>query len=150
MTRPCKVCGGLISDHDCCMNTRDGEAIHPGCWLKREPIPADHNCDVAGCPTVAHSPDEKLEEKNCCGGTEYSPEEISRQMVFMRQEAARAWCEPTTAHKMMDPELCEEFARILRKHSYAPRLGCATTGELIREIMARINMEYRTVTGGRI
>ena len=55
MPRPCKVCGGLISDHDCCMNTRDGEAIHPGCWLKREPIPADHNCDVAGCPSVAHN-----------------------------------------------------------------------------------------------
>ena len=144
----CDGCGGPIGDNDCGIHSRDGKSFHPSC-AGGKPIPESHNCDAAGCSSVSHNLDEPLEEKNCYGGTEYTPEEVARQMVFMRQEAARAWCEPTTDHKVMDPELCEEFAKILRKHSYAPRLGCATTGELIREIMARINMEYRTITGGR-
>jgi hypothetical protein len=31
------------------------------------------------------------------------------------------------------------------EYIYNPRLGCATTGELIEEIEARIDLNYRTI-----
>lgn len=34
-------------------------------------------------------------------------------MTEARELAAQAWCRPTTSHRAMDPELAEEFARIL-------------------------------------
>lgn len=71
------------------------------------------------------------------------------RMGFAREEAARAWCGEKTKDKTMDPELAEEFAKILVEHMYQPKLGCATTEELIDEIKTRIEMDgklkYRTI-----
>lgn len=66
-------------------------------------------------------------------------------MTFARMEAAQAWCAESTKHKEMDVELAEQFAKILVEHMYAPRLGCATTGELLDEVKARVDLSYSTV-----
>ena len=75
--------------------------------------------------------------------------EYERRMVFARQEAATAWCQEKTKGKTMDAELAEEFAKILVVRMYEPKLGCATTRELIDEIKARVEMDgklgYRTI-----
>ena len=66
-----------------------------------------------------------------------------------RRKAARAWTQPTTEKMVMIPELAEAFAEILDEIMDQPRLGCATTSQLIDEIQARIaidgRLEYRTV-----
>lgn len=62
-----------------------------------------------------------------------------------RQKAAQAWCKPTTQHKAMDVELAEAFSEILDEVWSKPWLGNATTGELIEEIKARVDLQYRTV-----
>jgi predicted small metal-binding protein len=76
-------------------------------------------------------------------------EEHERRMNFAREEAARIWCLPETEKITMDADLAEEFAKILVKHMYEPHLGCATTGEIIEELKARIEMDgtwdYRTI-----
>ena len=76
-------------------------------------------------------------------------EEYERHMVFAREEAAKAWCREKTSNKQMDPEIAEEFAKILVIHMYESHLGCATTEELISEIKARIEfgekLKYRTI-----
>lgn len=64
-----------------------------------------------------------------------------------RGKAAQAWCQPTTAHLVMSPELAEAFADILDEVWSQPWLGNATTGELLDEIRARVNCSYRTVDG---
>lgn len=69
------------------------------------------------------------------------------RMVFARRMAARAWCREKTSGKTMDPELANEFAKILSVHMYKPHLGCATTRELLAEITARVSggpLDYRT------
>lgn len=71
--------------------------------------------------------------------------EMERRMVFARQEAAQAWCEEKTSNKVMDPELAEEFAKILVKHMYEPHMGCASTGEMLDEIKARVNCGYKPI-----
>ena len=75
--------------------------------------------------------------------------ELERRMVFAREKAAQLWCEEKTRHKIMDVELAEEFAKILVVQMYEPKLGCATTEELIEEIRTRIEMDgkldYRTI-----
>ena len=78
-------------------------------------------------------------------GEKMKKEEHERRMGFAREEAAKAWCGEITQHLTMDPELAEEFAKILVEHMYAPHLGCATTGEIIEELKARSNLEYKTV-----
>ena len=76
-------------------------------------------------------------------------EEQERRMNFAMQEAAGAWCGEKTKDRTMDVELAEEFAKILVKHMYAPKLGCATTREIIDELKTRIEMDgkldYRTI-----
>ncbi len=75
--------------------------------------------------------------------------ELERRMVFAREKAAQAWCGETTKGKTMDVELAEEFAKILVVQMYEPKLGCATTRELIEEVKTRIemdgNLDYRTI-----
>ena len=71
--------------------------------------------------------------------------EHERRMVFARQEAATAWCGKKTNYKTMDANLAEEFAEILVKHMYEPHLGCATTGEIIEELKARSDLDYKTI-----
>jgi hypothetical protein len=66
-----------------------------------------------------------------------------------REKAAQAWCKPSTQKIVMIPELAEAFAEILDDILSEPWLGNATTGELIGEIRARIEIDgklnYRSV-----
>jgi len=75
-----------------------------------------------------------------------SNEEFERRMCFARQEASKAWCGEKTKNIDMDVELAEEFARILVREMYQPNLGCATTGMLIEEIKARVDLNYSTIS----
>lgn len=76
-----------------------------------------------------------------------SEKEHERRMVFARQEAALPWTTPNNSHKEMDVDLAESFAEILVKHMYEPHLGCATTGKLLDEVKARVNLHYTTLSG---
>ncbi len=72
--------------------------------------------------------------------------ELERRMVFARQAAARAWCAKETEKTEMDSILAEEFAKILVEYMYMPKLGCATTRELLAEITARTDdLDYKTI-----
>jgi len=64
-----------------------------------------------------------------------------------RQTAAQAWCKPTTSHIQMDSNLAEAFAEILEEIWSQPWLGNATTGQLLDEIRARVDCNYKTVGG---
>lgn len=76
-------------------------------------------------------------------------EEQKRRMKFAREEVGRAWCTPKTGHLQMIPDLAEELAKLLVVHMYEPHLGCASTGEIIEELKARIEidgkLDYRTI-----
>ena len=72
-------------------------------------------------------------------------DEHSRRMLFARQRAAQAWCTKKTERFVMIPELVEAFAEILVEEMYAARLGCATTGEMLDEIKARVDCTYTTI-----
>lgn len=61
-----------------------------------------------------------------------------------RQLAAQAWYKPKTIKMKMIPELAEAFAEILDTIWSQPWLGNATTGELIEELKARSNLDYKT------
>lgn len=39
---------------------------------------------------------------------------MSDALTPYRERAAQAWCQPSTGQKVMDPELAEEFAKILQ------------------------------------
>ena len=73
--------------------------------------------------------------------------ELERRMVFAKQKATQAWCTEETKFIEMNPALLEEFAKILVIDTYLPHLGCATTRELLREIEARVDLEYSTILG---
>jgi hypothetical protein len=76
-------------------------------------------------------------------------EEEERRMGYALQEAAGAWCGDKAKDKEMDADLTEGFAKILVKHMYAPKLGCATTREILEELKVRIEMDgkldYKTI-----
>ncbi len=66
---------------------------------------------------------------------------------------ARGWCHKINAHKTMDSDLAmaitSEVETLIRTDDH-PRLGCATTRELLDEITVRIEvgsvgLDYRTV-----
>ena len=61
------------------------------------------------------------------------------------ERAAQAWCTPKTSSKVMDTELAIAFAEILDEVKGKPLLGYSTTKELIDEIAARADLDYRTV-----
>ena len=65
---------------------------------------------------------------------------------FARQRAAQAWCQPSTEGLDMIPELAEAFAEILDTIWGRPWLGYATTRELLDEIAARVDVDYKTVS----
>jgi len=65
---------------------------------------------------------------------------------FARGKAAQAWCKRSTEHLVMDPTLAEAFAEIIDELTTQPWLGNATTRELIAEISARSNLDYKTVS----
>ena len=62
-----------------------------------------------------------------------------------RKLAAQCWCDKRTEKKAMDVVLCEVFAEMLDTQMQCANLGCATTGQLLREIMARVDLNYSTV-----
>lgn len=70
--------------------------------------------------------------------------------LLSRETAAQAWCKPATSNKTFDPELAEAFADILDEVWSQPWLGNATTGQLLDEIRARVNCNYKTVSGESI
>lgn len=66
---------------------------------------------------------------------------------------ARGWCSEKNSRKTMDNDLIVAIVaevETLLKTDIHPRLGCATTGELLEEIRVRIEvhgpgLEYRTI-----
>ena len=66
------------------------------------------------------------------------PSELSRE------RAALAWCTEKTRKIEMDVDLAEAFAEILDDVCSQPRLGHATTSELIEELKARVDLQYKT------
>lgn len=66
---------------------------------------------------------------------------------FAKQKAAQAWCTETTKNKIIDVALCEAFAEIIEELTSQPWLGNATTKQLLDEIAARVDLDYKT-TGG--
>jgi hypothetical protein len=86
-----------------------------------------------------------MSEIETTNGRNTSTEVPDPRLGFARQRAAQAWCLPTTEQKVMDTELAEAFATILVEEMYKPNLGCATTRELLDEISARSDLDYRTI-----
>lgn len=68
-------------------------------------------------------------------------------MELSREKAAQAWCKPSTRKKAFDADLAEAFAEILEDIWSKPWLGNATTGQMLDEIRARVNCDYKTVGG---
>jgi hypothetical protein len=73
-------------------------------------------------------------------------EELERRLNFARERAAQCWCTPETQSIEMDVVLAEAFAQILVEEMYQPRLGCATTRELLSELAARSDLDYAVVS----
>ena len=63
---------------------------------------------------------------------------------FARQKAAQAWTKEKTSNKTLDVDLCEAFAEIIEEITSQPWLGNATTKELLNEITARVDLDYKT------
>ena len=61
-----------------------------------------------------------------------------------REKAAQAWCTEKTNKIEMDIDLAEAFAEILDDVWSQPWLGNATTSELIEELKARVDLQYKT------
>jgi len=76
-----------------------------------------------------------------------SKRELNRRMKFARQRAAQAWCDKATEKLVFDSVLAESFSKLLVEDMYAPHLGCATTGEMLEEISARVDLDYKTLGG---
>ena len=62
------------------------------------------------------------------------------------ERAAQAWCDPRTENRVMDAELAYVFAEIIDEIWSKPWLGNATTRELIEELSARSNLDYKTTS----
>ena len=62
-----------------------------------------------------------------------------------KERAAQAWCQPKTKHLEMNVDLAEEFAKILDEVWTQPWLGNATTKQLLDELYARSDLDYKTV-----
>lgn len=61
------------------------------------------------------------------------------------ERAAQAWCTDKTSHLVMDTNLALAFAEILDEIWSKPWLGNATTREIIEELSARSDLDYKTV-----
>ena len=59
------------------------------------------------------------------------------------EKAAQAWCFPETEKKVMDVQLCMAFAKILDEVWSKAWLGNATTKELLAELSARSDLDYK-------
>jgi hypothetical protein len=78
-------------------------------------------------------------------------QELDDQRVQLRKALARAYCAHPNTTKVLDSDLIEAMANEILRLPSRPNLGCATTGELLEEIKARIELDgqlgYRTVDG---
>lgn len=66
----------------------------------------------------------------------------------IRDAVARGWCYDINSNKEMDANLAEAISQEVHKLFIAdkePYLGCATTKELLDEIAARSDLDYKTV-----
>ena len=63
---------------------------------------------------------------------------------FANRRAVQAWCRETTKHISMDENLCQAFADIIEELTSQPWLGNATTKELLDEVAARVDLNYKT------
>ena len=67
----------------------------------------------------------------------------------LRGAVARGWTHPATESRVMDAELAEAIVAEVWDMLYPPNLGCATTAELLAELVARAEVGgyagYRTV-----
>ena len=61
------------------------------------------------------------------------------------ETAAKAWCTPETRSIVMNKKLAFAFAEIIDQIWSRPWLGNATTKELLTEISARVDLDYKTV-----
>lgn len=103
-------------------------------------------CDDCGKPLCTGCEDCDFEGDGSCHIC--PPGTITeRRLTYAREKAAQVWCKSATSHKVMDCELAEEFARTLLEEMYKPNLGCATTRELLDELAARSDLNYRTIDG---
>ena len=59
---------------------------------------------------------------------------------YSMEKAAQAWCTTKTSGIVMDTRLAVAFAEILDVKRNQPRMGLATTRELLDEIRARIEI----------
>ena len=70
-------------------------------------------------------------------------------LELCREKAAQAWCTEKTKNKDLDPELAEEFAKILNEIWSQPWLGNATNEQLLDELKTRIeinwDLNYKTI-----
>lgn len=71
--------------------------------------------------------------------------EHERRMEFARIEVMKAYATEETKNTEVDPVLSEKLAEIFVVHMYEPHLGCATTGDMLDEIRARVDTEYTTM-----
>lgn len=67
-----------------------------------------------------------------------------------RELAASVWTKEDTKSKVMDVDLAEAFAEILDAEMSKPNLGCATTGQMLDEIKARVDCNYSTVFAEKV
>ena len=72
-------------------------------------------------------------------------EKVKKLSDLCLEKAAQAWCRPQTKSKEMDGDLARAFADILEEVWSKPWLGNATTKELLDEIAARVDLNYKTV-----
>ena len=67
----------------------------------------------------------------------------------IRQALSRGYCHSKNTNKILEPDLIEAMVKEILMMPAEPNLGCATTGELLDEIKARIEgdgkLNYRTV-----
>ena len=75
------------------------------------------------------------------------------EMIEIRGAVARGWCSKENESKIMDVTLAEAISKevysLIAQSPKEPYLGCATTRELLAEILARIEvdgkLDYKTI-----
>ena len=91
-----------------------------------------------------------MEDRTGCVPKEILAEEGSmKRLEQLNGAIARGWCHSENSSKVMDPDLAsaiyDEIVSLLRTDKH-PKLGCATTRQLIEEVVCRmdIDLDYRT------
>jgi len=60
------------------------------------------------------------------------------------EKAAQVWCRPECSDIPMDSRLALAFAEVLDEIWNKPWLGNATTKQLLDEVAARVDLDYKT------